>query len=227
MTSPIEKQQNPQPIPAAPARRDWCCGSPITGPHAPGCAYEPTGPIDYEAPTQLAEPPATDPPSPGSEPAASSASTQEYGFSKPKEFDFWTPSGDRVRLRKLRKMQVLKMRLHDSLDGFSLDLLKDIGDDEAMSPEAEVEALNVLSNTDVFDRVLVAAVVCPKLILGDQALDDIEIEDKIAIFNAVLPEELQPAALEAQLDALKSVRTEPTPVVRDLPDGEAVRAEAE
>jgi hypothetical protein len=31
--------------------RDWCCGTPITGPHIPGCPFEPRedNPVDYDA----------------------------------------------------------------------------------------------------------------------------------------------------------------------------------
>ncbi|WP_319456896.1 MULTISPECIES: hypothetical protein [unclassified Mycobacterium] len=39
--------------------RVWCCGTPITGPHAAGCAYEPTpdNPIDYNGPGFMLPPP--------------------------------------------------------------------------------------------------------------------------------------------------------------------------
>jgi hypothetical protein len=34
-----------------PLKRDWCCGTPITEPHTPGCACDPTedNPVDYTA----------------------------------------------------------------------------------------------------------------------------------------------------------------------------------
>ncbi|WP_229481645.1 hypothetical protein [Mycolicibacterium mageritense] len=39
-------------------RRDWCCGTPITDPHTPGCAFEPRedNPIDYTGPARVATP---------------------------------------------------------------------------------------------------------------------------------------------------------------------------
>ncbi len=36
--------------------REWCCGTPITAPHEPGCSYEPRpdNPIDYTGPAEVA-----------------------------------------------------------------------------------------------------------------------------------------------------------------------------
>jgi hypothetical protein len=224
MTSPIQQQ----PRHTAPnVRRDWCCGTPISGPHTPGCAYEPREDDNiYGNPVVVTEPeppPAPDPASPGSAPAASVVpEARSYGFSEPEEFDFCTPNGDWVRLRRLRRTQILKMRLHDAFDSFSAELLQGVEDTEEVLSE-----LADLAGTDVFDRVLVAASVIPELKLGDPKLERIELEDKIAIFGAVMPQEFQQAALEAQQDALKSVRTEQADGVRGLRDGEDVRPEAQ
>lgn len=43
-----------EPSLASPVR-GWCCGTPITGPHLRGCSYEPTGPLDYDAPARVEE----------------------------------------------------------------------------------------------------------------------------------------------------------------------------
>lgn len=44
-----------------PGRRSWCCGSPINGPHREGCPYQPVGPLDYDAPAELADDLSPDP----------------------------------------------------------------------------------------------------------------------------------------------------------------------
>lgn len=36
-------------------RRHWCCDTPIDGPHLIGCAFKPTGPIDYDGPAVVVE----------------------------------------------------------------------------------------------------------------------------------------------------------------------------
>lgn len=229
MISEIEQQQKSTPIP--PRRRDWCCGSPITGPHVQGCAYQPDGPIDYAAPVQNTEPPAADT-LVESAPAASVVpeellADKPYGFSKPVEFDFVTPNGDKVRMRKLRRTQVVKMKLHHAFDSFSSELMSVIDGADTSADGTEQKTIEALTDTDVFDRVIVAAVTCPELAIGDPALEDIELEDKIAIFYAAMPDELQQAALEAQQDALKSVRGGSVDGVRDLGDGETVQPEAQ
>ncbi|QFG10069.1 hypothetical protein SEA_IDENTITYCRISIS_50 [Mycobacterium phage IdentityCrisis] len=40
------------PTPTTEPRRDWCCGTPMTKPHTPGCSFEPRedNPIDYSGP---------------------------------------------------------------------------------------------------------------------------------------------------------------------------------
>lgn len=226
MTSPIEKQKS-APAPAPPPRRDWCCGSPIGEAHIPGCAYEPRDPA------QAPEPPAPDTPVESAPAAPAASEDKPYGFSKPTEFDFWTPGGDKVRLRKLRRMQVIKLRLHDTVDSFTPELLKDLnGDDPGADAETNPEqkallVLTTLADTDLFDRVLVAALICPEISLGDPILDEIELEDKVAIFNAVMPDEMQAAALEAQQEAFKSVRAEQAAGIRDLRDVEDVRVQAQ
>lgn len=233
MTTPIEQQQNPLMTAALPTRRDWCCGTPITGPHAPGCAYEPRD----TAPT---EPPAPDSP-PESAPAASSAAApRSYGFTKAAEFDLELPSGGFVRVRRLRNMQIIQLKLLNIRDGFAPELLKDInGDDPEAAARAQQEALRAVVDPKTSDkvfgpinRVVAAAVICPTVVLEGATTDEqinvneIEIDDKMAIFEAVMPDEMRSAALEAQHAALKSVRERPDTGVRDLRDGQAVRPEA-
>ncbi|AOT25159.1 hypothetical protein PBI_TERROR_48 [Mycobacterium phage Terror] len=46
--------------PESEPRRDWCCGTPVTKPHTPGCSFEPRedNPVDYNGPaTVLRKPP--------------------------------------------------------------------------------------------------------------------------------------------------------------------------
>jgi hypothetical protein len=63
--------QQQKPIPSQ--RRDWCCGTPIAGPHITGCAFEPRedNAPDYEALTAPPAPVASEP-----------RKDKEYGFSK-------------------------------------------------------------------------------------------------------------------------------------------------
>ncbi|QEA10841.1 hypothetical protein [Mycobacterium phage Weirdo19] len=39
-------------------KREWCCNTPISGPHRPGCQFEPRAdePVDYTGPVEVAEP---------------------------------------------------------------------------------------------------------------------------------------------------------------------------
>jgi hypothetical protein len=216
MTTPIEKQQKQVALPAQ--RRDWCCGTAITGPHAAGCAYEP-----QDSSAAVPEPLASDS-QPESVPAAPSAvSERRYGFTKAKEIDLELPSGAFVRVRKLRKMQVIDLKVMDIRDGFAPELLKDInGDDPERAALAHEEALRAVVDPETSDkvfapinRVVAAAVICPTVVLDEPTTDEqinvreIEIDDKMAIFEAVMPDELKTAALGEQLAAIKSVREEP------------------
>lgn len=46
------------PTPTTEPRRDWCCGTPMTKPHTPGCSYEPRedNPVDYTGPAIVTQP---------------------------------------------------------------------------------------------------------------------------------------------------------------------------
>lgn len=237
MTSPIHEHQDHRhvAIQTPPARRDWCCGTPITVPHALGCAYEPGDPA-----AAVSQPPPAPNPVLGEASAAASAASR-YGFKKSPEFDLELPSGAFVRVRKIRKMQVIDLKVMDLLDGFAPELLKDIrGDDDVKREAAQEEAMRAMldpkTSSTIFgpiNRVVAAAVICPTVVMQGASTDEqmnvneIEPDDKMAIFEAVMPDELKSAALGEQLAALKSVRTEPDIGVRDLRDGEAVLPEAQ
>lgn len=220
MTSPIEEQQDSRPAIPAPPRREWCCGTPITVPHVPGCAYEPESAAELGT-EAVSEPPSAPNPQ-GSAPTAAS-SLPAYGFKKATEQDLELPSGAFVRVKKLRKMQVIDLKVVDLLDGFGPELLKDIrGDDPGRAEAAQQEAVRAMFDPEksekIFgpiNRVVEAAVICPKVVLDGPTTDEqinvseIEPDDKMAIFDAVMPDELRAAALGEQLSALKSVRNEP------------------
>jgi hypothetical protein len=215
MTTPITKQKKSKAVPAPAARRDWCCGTPITGPHTEGCAYEPRPDeaVDYDGPVEVAEPepeavPEPPPTPPTEVPAA--ASPRSYGITKLEEADLELPSGSFVRYRKLTKSHLLKLNLVEVMDGFTPELLADMrSDDEATVNDAAMKALtDPERNGKIFgpvDRVVVASVTIPTVVLAGPTtdsqvnIDDVELEDKLAIFGAAIGE---------QLDALKSVRDE-------------------
>jgi hypothetical protein len=216
MTTPITTPQQYQAVPvAAPmARRDWCCGTLITDPHTPGCASAPHAdePVDYNGPVVVAPAVESVPEPPPTPPAEVSAAAQRrsYGFTRSEEADLELPSGSLVRYRKLNKGMLLKLNLLEVLDGFTPELLADMrSDDQGTANEAAVKALaDPANNAKIFgpiDRVIAASVVIPAVVLvgpttEDQVnVDDIELEDKVAIFTAAIGE---------QLDALKSVRGE-------------------
>lgn len=235
MTSPIQKAAKKavkavkQP-PAAPIKREWCCGTSIKEPHIQGCMHEASGSIDYSAPVQvIPEPPVSDPHE-GSAPAASVVPDEEkpYGIRMPEEFEFITPTqGHRFRLRKLLRTQMIQMQL--SVDAFAPRLMQDVDPSDGDEYIAGVQrTLDALAKSDeMFDKVIVAASVNPQLTLGHPDLAFIEIDDKLAIYNAVVPVDMHMGAQEAQQEALKSVRGEQAPLVRDLSDGEVVRAAPE
>lgn len=227
MTSPIEEQQNRAAArdvraEAGVPMRDWCCGTRITLPHATGCAYKPDtdAPVDY-AGSVTVEPPSV--PTPQESAPAAASSVPVYGFKKATETDLELPSGAFVRVKKLRKMQVIDLKVADMLDGFGPELLKDIrGDDPVRAESAQQEAVRAMFDPEksekIFgpiNRVVEAAVICPKVVLHGPTTDEqinvseIEPDDKMAIFDAVMPDELRAAALGEQLAALKSVRNEP------------------
>lgn len=156
------------------------------------------------------------------------AGPPSYGFRRAEEFDLELPSGSYVRLKKLHKNQMLRLNLLEILDGFTPELLAEIKNNDAdKADEAVIKALTNPDQSDkIFgpvDRVVAAAVVCPTVVLDGPTtdtqahIDDIEIEDKLMIFNAAFGE---------QLADLKSVRTEGQSEagVRDLPESEDFRA---
>lgn len=204
MTTPISTQSQHPAVPAPEKRRDWCCGTPISGPHDSGCAFEPRpdDPVDYTGPAETLEPP----PTPSEAPAA--APRRGYGFTKADEFDLELPSGSLVRYRKLTKSHLLKLNLIEVMDGFTPELLAEArSEDEDVASAAALKALtDPERNGKIFgpvDRVAAAALVIPTVVLvgpttDEQVnVDDIELEDKLTIFDAAIGE---------QLAALKSVR---------------------
>jgi hypothetical protein len=213
MSSPIE---NPPAHAARAAQRDWCCGTPITGPHTPGCPYEPTeknSPWPPSAPNQV--------------PVAAPSASRQYGLRRVREeFDLALPSGSFVRLRRLDQNDVIRLNLIEVLDGFTPDLMTSLRDTDAASNDEVVRALSDPDrNKKMFgpvDRVVAACVVKPAVSLDDPSSDDgelvnvadVDLVDKLAIFNAAFGE---------QLSALKSVRSEPQDGARDLPAGESVQ----
>lgn len=240
MTSPIEKQQKITSVPAAP-RRDWCCGTPVTGPHVVGCAYEPRDTKTAAAP----EPPAADP-QPGPAPAASPASEapapprRVYGFRKRPEFDVDLPSGALVRVRQLTMTQVIELGVLNMKDSFAAELFQGVEDDGGFSQEALQSAEAALQDAESreklfgpLNRVTAAAVVCPTVVLVGSSTDEqinveeIDLVDKRIIFEYAMPDEMKTAALEAQHDALKRVRPEQAAGLGSVGDGEDVREAAE
>lgn len=236
MTTPITKQPKKAKA-ATPARREWCCGTPITGPHVAGCAYAPVNPeADV---TAAAEPPVSDP-SVGSAPAASAVPEPEpysvapaaepgpprpYGFPKALEYDLDLPSGGRVRYRKIRDGNELELELVELMDGFTPELVAQTQSDDP------AEAARALAKQDTrekilgpVDRIVVAAVICPVVVIDGPTTDsqinvkDIDLIDRVTIFNAAFGE---------QLGRIKSLLSEPQAPVRNLSAGEDVRAEAE
>jgi hypothetical protein len=213
MTTPITKQKKTKPVPAV-KQRDWCCGTPITRPHTPGCAYEPTAdePVDA-APVEVASPAVESapepPPTPPSEvPAA--ASPRSYGIKKTGEDDLELPSGSLVRYRKLSPGQVLELNMVEVLDGFTPQLLADVrsGDEDKVQAAFFKAVSDPERNANIFgptDRVAAAAVIIPRVVLDGPTNDtqvnvkDIDLGDKLVIFAAAIGE---------QLSALKSVRGE-------------------
>lgn len=240
MTSPIEKQQKITSVPAG-KKRDWCCGTLVTGPHVAGCAYEPRDTQPAAAP----EPPAADP-QPGPAPAASPASEapapprRVYGFRKRPEFDVDLPSGALVRVRQLTMTQVIELGVLNMKDSFAAELFQGVEDDGGFSQEALQSAEAALQDAESreklfgpLNRVTAAAVVCPTVVLVGQSTDEqinveeIDLVDKRIIFEYAMPDEMKNAALEAQHDALKRVRPEQAAGLGSVGDGEDVRDAAE
>lgn len=201
---------SPNPVTA---KRDWCCGTPIAGPHISGCAYEPREESAVEPPS------APNPPS-GPAPAAAS-SVRAYGFKRAVEFDLDLPSGDLVRVRKLNMNHIFALGITDLRDAFVGDLLSDgdgqtSGEEESaqkgfaealLDPERRAKLMGPI------DRVVVAAVVCPTVVFdgesnGEQTnVNDVDFVDKVMIFNEAAGDVL--AAFGGQQEALKSLQPGP------------------
>lgn len=221
MTTPITKQKKKQ------ARRDWCCGTLITGPHTPGCAYEPV--LDDHVEDRALEAAPEPPPAPDEVPAAAPSASRTYGLRRAREeFDLELPSGSFVRLRRLDQNDVIRLNLIEVLDGFTPDLMANINDapEDGTGSDEIVRALSDPERSKKMfgpvDRVIAACVCKPAVSLDEPStedgtlvnVDDVDLVDKLAIFNAAFGE---------QLAALKSVRNEPQDGARDLPAGESVQ----
>jgi hypothetical protein len=222
MTSPIEKQTQQHPalaVSAAVTREREACTLPPPGWECPKYAGH-DGPC-AAAQVNNTEPPDADTPQEVSAPAASSAPQRKYGIKKRKEFDFPLPSGGFVRVRQLTMPRAIELGILNMKDSFAAKLLKDINDtDQELSDEAAEELEEALKDPTrrenffgPLNRIAVAALVCPTAILDGEAtgedqihVDDVELIDKVAIFEAAMPDEMKSAALEEQHDALKSLR---------------------
>lgn len=196
------------------------------------------------APPQVTEPPPRDPP-PGPPAAAHSASENQqqinqalsagtpvtidnqtgtgYFIPTSGEFDLMLPSGGKVRYRKIRDGSELELDLVELLDGFTPELLRAAAADDG-GVEVTREVAKPQTRAKLFgpvDRVVVAAVVCPTIVLegpttGDQVnVKHMDLLDRMEIFNAAFGE---------QLSRLKSLLGEQGDGLRDLPEGQDIRA---
>lgn len=222
MTSSTEEQKSS-------ATRTWCCGTAITDPHVAGCAYEPR---------DESEPPSAPNPPPGPAPTAAS-SVRSYGFRRADEEDLELPSGGLVRIRKLNMNHVFSLRITEMRDAFTSDLLSDDNDEPAIDEKAAQETLlealldpeRSVKFLEPIDRVVVAAVLCPKVVADGPSTDeqmnvnDIDVVDKFTIFTAAVGEQL--AAFGGQQDSFKSVRGEQDAGVRAVSTGESVQPASE
>lgn len=223
MTSPIEKQTQQHPalaVSAAVTREREACTLPPPGWECPKYAGH-DGPCAAAQVNNTEPPPAADPPQEVSAPAASSAPQRKYGIKKRREFDLSLPSGDFVRVRQLTMPRAIELGILNMKDSFAAKLLKDINEaDQELSDEAAEELEEALKDPTrrenffgPLNRIAVAALVCPTAILEgvpvgeDQVhVDEVDLVDKVAIFEAAMPDEMKSAALEEQHDALKSLR---------------------
>lgn len=223
MTSPIEKQAQRRPTVDVGGDQRFPCG---LIPQSSGwvCSQDAGHPAPCTA-TQVApsEPPAADPTT-GPGPAASAVSTpppraeRRYGFNRRPEFDVDLPSGAFVRVRQLTMDQIIDLDVLNMQDSFAAELFKGVDEDNQPAlnvEEAERAIRNKESRENFFgplNRVVAAAVICPRVVLEGDSSDEqihvgeISIVDKRVIFEYAMPDEMKPAALEAQQDALKSVR---------------------
>lgn len=202
-------------------------------------------PVPAEAINQLPPQPRPQPqpePQPEPEPVApeqvKGESQPSYGFNRPEdhEFDLTLPSGSFVRLRKLGKSSMLRYNLLELFDSFTPELLADLrrGDDGAGEATLKVMS-NPETSKKIFGpvaRAVVAALVCPKAVHNGPTtseqinVEDIDMEDQIAIFNAACEDLF--AALGEQLKTFKSgVREKSQDGVRDVPESEGVQSAPE
>lgn len=148
---------------------------------------------------------------PAEEVDVAALSPRSYGFKPPDEVDLDLPSGGFIRVRKLSLGRVLDLGLMQIADAFTPELLADIqtDDDSERANLATVKALQDPSRasklTKPLNKVAMAAVVCPTVVdvgkTTDEQInvDDIDIFDKLVIFEAAIGE---------QLSGIKSLRTQ-------------------
>lgn len=224
MTTPLETQPQHRAVP-------------LQGGGGVCVLLEPAGlscglPAGHPPPCKAAvvtEPPAADPPSAGPGPAAPVASEPEpprprkrkYGFNRSPEFDVDLPSGAFVRMRQLSNTQAIDLGLVNMRDAFAPELLQGLRDAQDGDEEAQQRAMDVFVADDTRDKIwgpidkaLVLAVLCPKVVAGEEESTDtqihvseISLQDKLVMFEAALPDELKSGAQEGQAAALKSLRT--------------------
>lgn len=224
MAEPIENRQPYSAIPVQQGDGQPCTLPPPGWACSKGAGHEPP----CAASQVITEPPAADPPSPGvGAPPASAAVERPYGFPRKNNFedDLDLPSGARVRYRKIWDGSELELELVELMDGFTPELLA------AAQSQDEVETARALAKQDnrekVFgpiNRIVVAAVICPTVVMDGPTTDtqinvkDIDMVDRLLIFNAAFGE---------QLARLKSVLSESQQGLRHLPAGQDIRPEAQ
>lgn len=172
------------------------------------------------APSPSAAPEAPQPVAP-----ASLAQPGGYFFPRMEEFDLEVPSGGKVRCRKIRDGSELQLDFVELLDSFTPELLSAAQDDDSINTARAVAHKETRAKLfGPINAVVVAAVVSPKVVAEGPTTDtqinvtNIDVPDRIAIFNAAFGE---------QLSALKSLLSEQADGVRDVPAGQSVRQEPE
>lgn len=130
-----------------------------------------------------------------------------------------------MRYRKIRDGSELELDLVELLDGFTPEMVVSAqGDDRVEMTRAIANKENRAKIFDPIDRVVVAAVVCPRIVASGPSTDeqinvkDVDLTDRIVIFQAAFGE---------QLAKLKSVFGEPQEGLRDLQAGQGPRTEAQ
>ncbi|WP_157185991.1 hypothetical protein [Mycobacterium canetti] len=213
MTSPTD-QQTTRPGACTLPPPGWVCTRDAG--HPPPCAATQSAP----------EPPAADPlgPAPAA-PPLSQAPANGYWLPRTTEADLDLPSGGHIRYRKIRDGSELEFELLELLDGFTPELMAAVqGDDETQAAREIAKPENRAKIFDPINRVVAAAVVCPKVVLDGPSTDeevnvtDIDLLDRMVIFNAALGE---------QLNRLKSVLTQQEQALRNLSTGEDIQPAAQ